>query len=224
MSDDIFFNLGAKIAAVNLNRNSEDLTTIASFVSTVDNVKEANYGALQKFVCKVAADSFAALGQQNELEYHIYEKLASTPVWYPELDMFSDAVFASLGKVATEHHESEKNIMNDALVKSSSIKEKLMGLIQPVLGALKSTAEVTPQIIQGVALAGAAGGSALGSLYWLLNSHASEDEADAEVLKAKIDYYNKVNNEIKKQLGTRSLPPAQLAQKVEDVMQNENLF
>jgi len=69
-----------------------------------------------------------------------------------------------------------------------------------------------------------AGGGIAGGLYWLLNRHSEEDEDEAEVVKAKIDYYNKISDEIKRQLGTKKLNPAQLAAQVQEIAERENLF
>jgi prefoldin subunit 5 len=57
-----------------------------------------------------------------------------------------------------------------------------------------------------------------------LNRHSQEDEDEAEVVKAKIDYYNKISDEIKKQLGTKNVAPAQLAAQVQEIADRENLF
>lgn len=218
MTDNNFFNLGVKLASVSLGRKPEDLVAVSALVETVDNVKESNYGYLQKFICKAAADCFAEIGRMDELEYHIYEKLASTPNWFPELDAFSDAAFVAFGKIALEHENAVKEATADGVVKNSNV---LLGSVSKLLGGV---AKATPEVIATMAGAGAIGGSALGGLYWLLNRHGLEDEADAEAMKAKIDYYNKVTNEIKSQLGNKKLPPAELASRVADVMQDQNLF
>lgn len=215
MNDSSFFNLGVKIASAARGRDPQSLVTISGLVSTVDNPKEANYGFTQKFVCKVAADAFSEAGRKHEIEYHIFEKLASTPIWYPEFDTYSDAVFSALGAVATEHENTKKQADAEVIVKQAA------GLLPQLI---TTTGKSTPDIIKSLAAAGALGGGITGGLYWLLNRHSQEDEDEAEVMKAKIDYYNKISDEIKSQLGKKKLAPAQLAAQVQEIADRENLF
>lgn len=214
MNDSSFFILGAKLAAVALNRDPQNLVTLSGLVSTIDNTKEANYGFIQKFVCKVASDAFAEAGRKHEIEYHILEKLASVPVWYPEFDTYSNAVFASLGKIATDHENQIKEATHETIVKQAGFLPNLLSM----------AGKATPDIVKTFAGAGAIGGGLTGGLYWLLNRHAQEDEDEAEVIKAKIDYYNKISDEIKRQLGTEKIEPAQLAAQVQEIADRENLF
>ncbi len=215
MNDSSFFNLGVKMASAARGRDPQSLVTISGLISTVDNPKEANYGFIQKFVCKVAADAFSEAGRKNEMEYHVFEKLANTTIWYPEFDSYSNAVFAALGSIATEHEQQVKEASAETVVKQA----------QTLLPNLISMAgKSTPDVIKGLAAAGALGGGITGGLYWLLNRHANEDEDEAEVVKAKIDYYNKISDEIKRQLGTKKLAPAQLAAQVQEIADRENLF
>jgi len=215
MNDSSFFNLGVKMASAARGRDPQSLVTISGLLSTIDNPKEANYGFIQKFVCKVAADAFSEAGRKNEMEYHVFEKLANTTIWYPEFDSYSNAVFAALGAIATEHEQQVKEASSETVVKQA----------QTLLPNLISMAgKSTPDVIKGLAAAGALGGGITGGLYWLLNRHANEDEDEAEVVKAKIDYYNKISDEIKRQLGTKNIAPAQLAAQIQEIADRENLF
>lgn len=215
MTESSFFNLGVKLASVSLGRDPKDMLALSGFVSAVDNPKENNYGYIQKLACRIAADAFAEAGRKDELEYHLFEKLASSSQWFPEMDAYSDAAFRALGAVAMEYNSAVKEANCDAIVKQAN--NFLPGLIS-------MTGKSTPDIVKAMAAAGALGGGVTGGLYWLLNRHSQEDEDEAEVIKAKIDYYNRVSNEIKRQLGTSKLPPATMAGKVEDIVQNQNLF
>jgi hypothetical protein len=215
MNDSSFFNLGVKLASVARSRDPQSLVTISGLVSTIDNPKEANYGYTQKFVCKVAADAFAESGRKSEVEYHVFDKLAGVPVWFPEFDTYSDAAFAALGKVATEYENQIKEASSEEVVKQSN---------NFLTGLLTTAGKATPDVVKNLAGAGAIGGGVLGGLYWLLNRHSEEDEDEAEVIKAKIDYYNKISDEIKSQLGTKKVAPAQLAAQVQEIVNRENLF
>jgi hypothetical protein len=215
MNDSSFFNLGVKLASTGLGRDPQSLLTISGLVSTIDNTEEANYGFLQKFTCKVAADAFAEAGRKTEIEYHIFEKLSHAPIWYPQFDTYSDAAFAALGKVATDYEQQRKDAANTQVVKQA--QNLLPGL-------LAMAGRTTPDVVKALAGAGALGGGITGGLYWLLNRHSQEDEDEAEAVKAKIEYYNKISDEIKNQLGTKKLAPAQLAAQVQEIAERENLF
>jgi hypothetical protein len=215
MNDSSFFNLGAKLASATLGRDPQSLVTISGLVSTIDNPKEENYGFVQKLVCKVAADAFSEAGRKAEIEYHIFEKLAHTANWYPEFDAYSDAALMALGKVAVEHEQQIKEASTEEIVKQAN----------NILPNLVSMAgKSTPDVIKSIATAGALGGGITGGLYWLLNRHSQEDEDEAEVVKAKIDYYNKISDEIKRQLGTKKLAPSQIAAQVQEITNRDNLF
>jgi hypothetical protein len=215
MNDSSFFNLGAKLASVALSRDPQSLVTISGLVSTVDDPKEDNYGFIQKFVCKVASDAFDEAGRKNEIEYHVFEKLANSPDWYPEFDDYSNAALAALGKVTTDYEQQIKEASNEEVVKQSN---------NILTGLVTAAGRSTPEVVKNLAGAGALGGGIAGGLYWLLNRHSEEDEDDAEVIKAKIDYYNKISDEIKRQLGTKKLEPSQLAAQVQEIAERENLF
>lgn len=214
MSESSFFNLGVKLAAAVRNRDSHNIISLTGLTSTVDNPKEANYGYLQKFVCKVAADAFSEAGRKTDMEYHIFEKLARAPIWYPEFDLFSNAAFSALGKIADAYEQETKQANNDAIVKQAN----------PIAGLLTAFGKSTPEMMATAAGAGALGGGITGGLYWLLNRHSQEDEDEAEVMKAKINYYNKISDEIKRQLGTKKLPPAEIAARVQEIVKQDNLF
>lgn len=190
-AEDIFFKLGAGLAAVAHNKSAADLITISAIADSLDDPKSANYGRLQRMTCKIAAEVFDEAGKKNELLYHVFNKLASTDTWYPEMDSFSDAVFRALGVVTTEQAKEAQHAYKEDVVKCA----------RTLLPAAITTAgEAMPDIIKRMAAVGALGGGVTGGLYWLLNRHSNEDEDKAEAIKAKIDYYNRLSSEIKGQL------------------------
>lgn len=215
MKESKFFNLGVKLASAAHNKSAKDISAISGFVDTVNNVKEANYGFLQRMVCKIAADVLEEAGMAGHFDYHLLTGLSKSASWLPELDKYSDAVLTAFGKVASEYEKENETSMRDEVVKKAS------GILP---GILSSTAKITPDVVKAMALAGALGGSATGGLYWLLNRHSEEDEDKAEQVKAKIDYYNRISKEIKNQLGTIPSPPGVIADKVQEIVNNRDLF
>lgn len=191
MNERQFFNLGAKIAATAFNKSAADLTLIDGFVSGLDDTSNPNYGTLQQMVCKIASDAFDEAGRKDEPLYHVYDGLTKASTWFKEFDIFSDAALRAMGKLAFETHN-----LNDTQVKDDVVKQA-RNLLPNLINIAGST---TPELVKATAGAGVIGGGLLGGLYWLLNRHSNEDENKAEAIKAKINYYNKLSDEIKKQL------------------------
>jgi glycerate kinase len=121
----------------------------------------------------------------------------------------------AIGKIAAENEQQIKEASSEEIVKQAN---NLLPNLVSMAG------KSTPDIVKSIATAGAVGGGITGGLYWLLNRHSQEDEDEAEVVKAKIDYYNKISDEIKRQLGTKKLAPSQIAAQVQEIAARENLF
>lgn len=194
---DQYFNLGIKLGAAAGGITPDQLPTLCGVVEESENVNNVNYGNLQRVVCKHAAVAFEKSGQQNDWCYHLFTKLAESRDWYPELDGFSDAVICAMGKVHQEGIAQEIEKAGDEIVKRAS------GFVGTLPGKAVALA---PDALKTFAGLGVLGGAGLGSLYWLLNRHGQEDDTKNEELKAKIDYYNKLTNEVKAEL--QNNPPA----------------
>lgn len=207
MNTDNFFKLGVKLAAAHHNRTPSNLCLISGVVAQTQNVTDPNYGSLQRMVCKVAADVFDEAGQKDDLTYHAMSKLATAPTWYPALDVFSDAALRALGVVTKEVHDKQAHANNERTTEKAA--SSLLGLASRVSTAIPSSAKA-------LAGMGAVGGGLAGGLYWLLNRDSAEDEADSEVVKAKIDYYNRLASEIKGQL---KQTPANTPADIQNVVQ-----
>ena len=207
MNDQDFFNLGVKLAAASYGKTDQEIVAVSSFVNTISNTKELGYGNMQKMICKIAATAFDEAGRKDDVCYHLFDKLASTDTWFPELDIFSDAAAVSFGKLAMELNDKAAADACATLTKSAQT-------LLPM--ALTSLGKSAPDIMKTLAGVGTVGGGIAGGLYWLLNRHANEDEDKAEAIKAKVDYYNKISDEIKSQLALN--PEVAPKQKVEKVM------
>lgn len=210
-----FFGLGMRLAAnAQYDKTAAEMAALSGFVSKIGDHKEPGYGNVQKILCKVAADAFDEAGRKQEFEYHLFEKLSHADTWLPELDKFSDSVTMALGTVSMEYEASYKQEEGDRLTKAAR-----MLLPQALSAAGKSI----PEGVKTLAGVGTLGGSVMGGLYWLLNRHSNEDEDKAEVVKAKINYYNRISDEIKKQLAQRGgVAPSAVAGEVKDVVHNQN--
>lgn len=72
-----------------------------------------------------------------------------------------------------------------------------------VLEPMQKQAFTVPDAIGAAGLAGRGAlytslglGGGLGTLYWLLNRHATQDDSDAESMKHQIHYYHQLSNEL----------------------------
>lgn len=189
-----FYNLGVKLACAARGKDVNDIIVLEEMLNKVADTKAANYGYAQRMICKVASEFFAEAGLKDEYEFHLFDKLANAPQWFPEMDDFSDAAQEGIGRVALEMNEEAQTQNGDAVVKFAS------GILP---AALSMAGRSTPEVVKTMAGAGALGGGVMGGLYWLMNRHTKEDEDEAEVIKAKIDYYNRVSGEIKRQLANK---------------------
>lgn len=206
--DKSFFNLGVQLAAHNYKKSAKEILSLASFNDELNNPRNTEFGCIQKIACKIAASVFDETGRKNEFIYHVFDKLASTKSWDKSFNVFSDAVFIAVGKVANETAEQVKTLTIDSQVKCAT---------SLVTNALAAGSKTIPEVSKNVAGASVLGGGLLGSIYWLLNRHANEDETNSEVIKAKIKNYNRLANEIKSQL--HSNPDAD-TEEVKEMVQN----
>jgi len=80
------------------------------------------------------------------------------------------------------------------LVKACALSENLEKQ------AFAETVEGAGSLAKGLGYAGILGGAGLGSLYWLLSRHATQNEADVEAEKQKLNYYHHLNRELQDSL------------------------
>lgn len=69
--------------------------------------------------------------------------------------------------------------------------------------AFNDTVEGLGHVAKGLGYAGVLGGAGMGSLYWLLSRHATQDEKDNEARKQQLNYYNQLNRELQDSLARK---------------------
>jgi hypothetical protein len=217
MNEKDYFTFGVKLAAISRGCSDSDLIANDTYVSEVSNSKAANYGAVQQMVCKIASNIFEQADKQDDLLYHMYTKLASAPNWYPELDAYSDAVLNTLATVKKAESIAAHVEYKDDLVKAATVKG-FLGKLTGLIGA------AAPETIKGLATLAVMTGGLGGGLGWTLGRHTQEDDTENEAIKTKVDYYNSLANEIKRNLKghTRDTPSA-IKHQIEDTL-TENII
>lgn len=207
-SDSEFFNLGVKLGAFNQGVDASDLPTVEGLVRTIEDPSEPGYGDLQRLMCKYAAQAFEEAGKGDTWACQFFHSLSKAANWYPELEMFSDAVIKAAGTVYKEALIDQADRTGDSIVKNAA------GFLPNAAGKAVAMA---PGALKAFAGAGVAGGAGLGALWWLMNRHSQEDENSIEALKAKLDFYDKLTNEIQNEV--KSTGPGSTGD-VRDVVQD----
>lgn len=200
---------GQKLAAMSYGCDAGDTALASGIVESISDPSHEGYGNLQRVLCKYAADAFAEAGEMASFEYELFKAAADADEWYPEMDKFSNAVLNSLGKV----YADAKN--DEAWFSREVVKNASFNLALPALAT--GTLQKTPDILKGIAGVGVGAGAGLGSLIWLMNRHASKDTNDIEALKAKVDYYNNLTDQIRQELGSEPATEENLEEAVHDV-------
>lgn len=217
MNEKDYFTLGVKLAAISRGCSDSDLIANDTYVNEVSNSKADNYGAVQQMVCKIAANIFEQAGKQDDLVYHVYTKLASTSSWYPELEPYSDAVLCMLATTKKAEAYNSYTQYKDDLVKAAGLKS----FIGKAIGGASALA---PDAIKALAALAIGAGGLGGGLAWTLGRHTLEDDTKNEAIKTKIDYYNNLANEIKRNLkGHTSDAPTAIKHQIEEAL-TENII
>jgi hypothetical protein len=203
------FDIGMAMASAALGVPVEEVIRKKASVNTVENHKVYGYGAIQRLVCKYAAEAYRESGQMEKFAYHMYSQLAKTAQWWPVLDPYYEAAVAALGKV----HGSIRKEAADLQTQEVFSKEAAMAR-NVMSGLLKISPDVIKTVLAGGTIAGVGGGS----LAWLANRNVEEDEPKIEAMKEKIKYYNRLSGEIESQLANRRSPASR--KEVEDIVNN----
>jgi hypothetical protein len=192
---------GINLACVNAGITPLAFEFHKSAVEYRENPTTPGYGVFERGLAKFAAEMYAHCGQQDSIEYHVFDQLTKSATWYPQFNAYTDPVLETLGAALGEAVGQDHALQ--ARVKSA-------GLHQGLIGALGERAlSWSPSLLQGLLAASAATGAGIGSIYWALNRHSTEDDADNEATQAKINHYSKLTKQISNRLqDTNALAPA----------------
>ena len=167
-------------------------------VEHISNHLNENYGALEKMACHFAAEVFQAVGEKVSPEFCLFDQLRKVANWNPYYDQYARPVFNALCSEQLDARADDEQ-------QAETIKR---AFVANVLGMLGKGLTATPTIAKTVLAGGAAAGAGLGSLYWALNRHATEDDDKNEALKARIKLYRRIKSEIAEDLKRNSVVPS----------------
>jgi len=205
-----YYKLGMAVAAATRGESADDVLLKKAHVDKLSDHKEYGYGAVQRLVCKYAAEAYKECGKMDQFSYHMFNKMASTRNWWPELELYSDVALAALGKVHGEIRKEAADAEIDAVFEKQALN--LFTNLAAGVG------RISPGVLKLMLATGALSGMTGGAAAWMANRGVHQDIPKIEAMKSKINYYNQLTDEIESELQRRGAPTDR--EDVEDVVQN----
>lgn len=191
------YRLGMAVASAAAGCSSQEVLQKKAAIETISNHRLPGYGAVQRMMCKYAADAYRQSGKMDKFAFHVYSELSNATPWWPSYDSFYDAALSAVGKV---HH----NIRKEAMIEDN--ENRYVKSASSALAALSGALKITPEALKTILAVGTATGVGGGALTWLANRSIAEDEPKLEAMKQKVDYYNQLTDEIESQLAAKRSP------------------
>lgn len=167
-----------------MNVPAETFPEKQGYVEALDKSPE-----VKRMLCKMACAMYDACGKTTYFQRHFYDVLSKEASWDPSNDEHVGAIFYALGKVIPELEQES------AQTKSAGLVSK--GMLANLVGR---GVAATPEMIKTMAALGVGTGVGVGGLSWYLNRDSKEDEDDLEVMRSRIDNYNRITGELTSQL------------------------
>lgn len=125
----------------------------------------------KRLFIKAAHDLMSLCGDGHTAPANHLQILDETPGW----SAHADDVYSTLVRACALSESLEKHAFSDVT-------------------------EGAADLAKGIGYTGVLGGAGLGSLYWLLARHATQDAADIEAKKKQLEYYKNLNREMQDSL------------------------
>lgn len=165
----------------------------------LDARKNPEARVFEHAVIKLAADLMAEAGRMRYLAWHVADSISksATQTWPPEFSEFSDMVLGAIGRevIREKRAAAADTDLDDGSMKVAAAKW--------LLSLVGRGASLTPDMMKALLGVSALGGGALGGVAWKLNRDTTQDEADLEAMRAKIDAYDRIAGDIEGQLKER---------------------
>ena len=114
----------------------------------------------------------------------------------------TDSFFKVAGVFEVDFQEAVREAQN---CKEAGVRGA--GAFASALGRLGIGA--APGLVRTLMAGGAGLGVGLGGLHWMMNRDTRQDREDVEVLRAKIDAHDRLQRELKNELGRKGLMPSE---------------
>lgn len=152
-----------------------------------------------RYLSRIAAGLYKEAGKMERLEHFIYEEMSKAAEWSPELNAYIEPVEIALGRAYRDILEKQHA--------ETVTKEANAGALNAYIGGeiLGQGLALTPTAAKALMTLGVGSGAAAGALWHILNRHGNEDDDKLEAMKARIQQYDKITNEISHDLRRRGL-------------------
>lgn len=148
----------------------------AAFNAAVEADDEAG---LKQTLCAIAADVLENSGRGQTKVSALCRHLSEQSDWNPKFDVIPLAVADALGR--------------DIILQADEAEEKSSGVVRALPG-------LTGNVMRNLVGAGAATGAVLGSAAFLVGREASQDSARNEALRARTEFYRRLNASLEHEL------------------------
>jgi hypothetical protein len=147
------------------------MTSFPKLAGVAAKMQSAEAIPAKRLLIKSAHDVMVLCGTGHTAPARHLEILADLPGW----STHAEDVYHDLVKACALSETLEKHAFNEAV-------------------------EGAGNLAKGIGYAGVLGGAGLGSLYWMLSRHATQNEADVEAKKRQLQYYQHLNHELQDSL------------------------
>jgi len=159
-----------------------------------------DHEAFDRWVLRIGETAFKEAGLIGSIGHSLCKAAASATVWGPQFSELADTVVAALGRECELQKAAEMDLHFAPFTEQEEKRAGMNWLSALLAGSASKAPEVGKLIAGGAMLAGGAGGS----LTWLANRSVKEDDDDIEAMKAKINTYRRLTEDIENELAIRN--------------------
>lgn len=176
-----------------------EANAIRGFVNAIETSPEKR--AMEKAAATMAECVMRESGNMSKFSYHLARAIDEyTGIPWPEhFSEFADVAIRAIGRVSMAEKQASEIDGEDL-----SDQETKSAMAKWLLNMTGRGAALTPDVIHAMLGMSAGAGAALGGIGWRLNRDTQQDADDLEAMKAKIDTYDRISNEIESEMQDRA--------------------
>lgn len=177
--------------------------SIKGFVQAMETSPDKR--AFEKSVVTMTECIMRESGNMSKMAYHLARQIDEYvgPHWPAQFSEFSDIALRSIGRVAISDKQAAEH--SAEIVTGDDVK---CAAAKWLVGLAGKGISLTPETVKALIGISAGTGAAIGGLGWKLNRDTQQDDDDLEAMRAKIDTYDRISNEIESELQDRALTKA----------------
>lgn len=189
---------GQSLAFIANGYGQGEANAICGFDQTMENHEHKK--AFEQGVANLVEVIMRESGNMHKLSYHVAKQIGDHvgPIWPEQFSEFSDIALRAIGRESLSQKraaEEEGEMLTEEETKAASAKM--------LLGLVGRGAALTPDMVRALLGISAGAGAAVGGIGWKLNRDTQQDEDDLEAMRAKIDTYDRISNDIESEIKDR---------------------